>query len=443
VLEREVLSPDAVPKLLHDLFADDYVASSLVLSTGNRLEVYAEVSSFHGGITAICDLLAKSSRMRQGELAPYLYVHYGDRAAQHLLAVACGLDSIVGGETQNLVQVRTALKMAREQGTLGRVLSELGALALRTGKRAHTETGIDRAGANIVRVGLAAAARLLTGDDGLPPEQALAGRSILVIGAGLMGSFAVASAAKAGATYISVICRTLSRAKRLAETAACSYAGMTELPTLLATADLVITCTGDPGNVISADLVREVLAARGDPPRPLVLLDLAMPRDVEPGIRLLPGVFLLDIENLADAEPGKAALPHEADVLAVRRIVRDELTSHLYVAHTAQVAPTVIALRAKAAQVVEAEIARLARRLDNLDAMSLEEISRALHRIAAKLLHSPAMRVKELAESPGPDSYETAVRVLFDLDQATERAVATAASNLTGWHDPQGEESLP
>ena len=158
-----MLTGDALGKLLRDVFHADDVAGSLVVSTCNRVEVYAEVDKFHGGVAAICELLARHAGVPLAELTPHLYVHYEDRAVQHLLSVACGLDSMVIGESQILGQVRQALRSAGEQGTLGRALSDLGSLALRAGKRAHAETGIDRAGASLVSVGLdrrgAAAAR--------------------------------------------------------------------------------------------------------------------------------------------------------------------------------------------------------------------------------------------------------------------------------------------
>ena len=157
-LERTMVTGDALGKLLRDVSHADHVAGVFVISTCNRAEIYADVDKFHGGVAAICELLARHSGIPLAELTPHLYVHYEDRAVQHLLAVACGLDSMVIGESQILGQVRQALQAARELGTLGRALSDLGSYALRAGKRAHAETGIDRAGASLVSVGLTTAA---------------------------------------------------------------------------------------------------------------------------------------------------------------------------------------------------------------------------------------------------------------------------------------------
>ena len=437
-LERAAVTGDALVKLLRDVHGASDVAGSLVVSTCNRVEVYAEVDKFHGGVSAICDLLARHSGIPLAELTPHLYVHYEDRAVQHLLAVTCGLESMVIGESQIIGQVRQALALAREQGTLGRLLFDLGALALRTGKRAHAETGIDGAGASLVSVGLATAAEHLSG----PPGQAgaLDARSVLVVGAGSMSSLAVSTAARMGAAPIVVANRTHQHAKRLAASVRGASADLSDLSAQIAAADLVVSCTGSSGPVITAAMVRTALASRRPAGRPLVLLDLALPRDVEAAAGRLPGVTVIDLEILGQA--GQACRPgplaHEADVAAVRRIVAEEFAAQVSADRAAQVAPTVVALRAKAAEVVEAELARLVGRLADLDARSRGEIAQSMRRIADKLLHAPTVRVKELAGSPGADSYELALRVLFDLDPAAVQAVIQADAGLAGW---PGEET--
>src|SRR6202042_1647302 len=218
-LERAIVTGDALGKLTHDVFQAENVAGTFVISTCNRAEIYADVDKFHGGVAAICELLARPPGVPLAELTPHLYVHYEDRAVQHLLAVTCGLDSMVVGESQILGQVRQALTAAREQGTVNRALSEVGALALRTGKRAHAETGIDRAGASLVNVGLAAAAAQLRGPRlARSPLSGLSGLNVLVVGAGSMSSLAVATAARLGPASLVVVNRDEQRAQRLAAT---------------------------------------------------------------------------------------------------------------------------------------------------------------------------------------------------------------------------------
>ena len=422
-LERAVLADDALGKLLGDVFQADDVTGSAVLSTCNRLEVYADVDRFHGGVAAISELLARHSGVPLAELTGCLYVHYADRAVQHLLAVACGLESMVVGESQILGQVRLCLRLAGEQGTLSRALSELGALALRTGKRAHAETGIDSAGKSLVSVGLAAAAQRLQ-------RPTLHAVPTLIVGAGSMSSLAAATAARLGAAPLVIANRTAEHAKRLAAAVGGTPADLSGLQAQIAAADLVISCTGAAGQVITAAAVRAALASREPAGRPLVLLDLALPRDVESAAGQLPGVTVLGLAELAaelsDQDYGE-------EVAAVRRIVAEEFAAHVSADRAALVTPTVVALRTKAAGVVDAEMTRLDGRLDGLDERSRAEIARAMRRVADKLLHAPTVRVKELAGAPGADSYEAALRVLFDLDPAAVQAVTMADARIAGW----------
>jgi glutamyl-tRNA reductase len=445
-LERAVVTGDTLGKLLRDVFGADGVAGSLVVSTCNRVEVYAEVEKFHGGVSAICELLARHAGIPLAELTPHLYVHYEDRAVQHLLSVACGLDSMVIGEGQILGQVRQALRIAGEQGTLGRALSDLGSLALRAGKRAHAETRIDRAGASLVSVGLEDAVRGLREAPGTPAAAdapgagtaALAGLSVLVVGAGSMSSLAVATAARMGAARLVVANRSADRAQRLAAsvpaTVPSAAAELSGLPAEIAAADLVVSCTGAPGHVITADTVAAALASRAPSGGPLVLLDLALPRDVDPAAAALPGVSVIGLDEVRQ---GPHAGAHEEDVAAVRRIVAEELAAQVSADRAARVAPTVVALRAKAAGVVDAELARLTGRVPDLDARARREIAQSMRRIADKLLHAPTVRVKQLAGSPGGDSYEAVLRVLFDLDPDAVQAVTRADAVAPGWPEQE------
>ncbi len=432
VLERAALSADALPKLLRDLFHSGDVAGTFVISTCNRVEIYADVNRFHGSVATVCELLSRYSGIVTNELTGHLYVHYEEGAVKHLLAVAAGLDSMVVGEGQILGQVRSALKVARDNGTLGRVLGEVSSAALRTGKRAHAETGIDRTGASLVSVGIDAATEALG-------CSSLTGLDVLVVGAGSMSALATTIASRAGAGRVTVANRTRKHAERLAASVGGSTADLADLPRAIAAADLVISCTGASGLVITTDIAEAARSLRaprdgGDSGtavgRPLVFLDLAMPRDVDPRLAAQPGVTVIGMDELADAGRSAIALAGVADeVAAVRAIVEEEFAAYRAAAHAIQVTPTVVALRAKAAEVVDAELARLAGRLqgaDGLDAHALEEMARTVRRVVDKLLHAPTVRVKELAGSPRGDGYDEALRVLFDLDPRTVEAVTCA-----------------
>jgi len=445
-LELAAVSGDALAKLIHDIAQAEPVAETFVVSTCNRVEVYADVDRFHAAVTAICELLGRHCGVAPAELTQHLYVHYEDSAVNHLLAVTSGLDSMVVGEGQILGQVRSALKLADELGTIGRVLRDLGRTALRTGKRVRTETAINQVGASLVSVALELAAADLHEaalHEAGPAQDGIAGRNVLVVGAGSMSALAATSVARAGAARIVVANRTRKHAERLAASlpaastmnaagtapipstvitrtaAAASAVGLDDLPEALAAADVVISCTGAAGHVITADMIP---AARR--PR-LVFLDLAMPRDVDPDVAGLAGITVIGMDQLGE----HATATVTADMAAVRAIIEDELAAYQQANDVAAVAPTVVALRAKAAKVVDAELARLAGRLsgDGLSGHALDEIAQTVRRVVDKLLHAPTVRVKELAGSPGGEEYAAALRVLFDLDPRAVEAVTRAA----------------
>jgi glutamyl-tRNA reductase len=426
VLERAAVGGDTLVKLLHEVALLPDIAETFVISTCNRVEVYAEVGRFHGGVAGVCELLSRHSGIPVQELTSCLYVHYEDRAVQHLLAVSSGLESMVVGEDQILGQVRSALKLAGEQGTLGRSLRDLGRLALRTGKRARAETGIDRLGFSLVSVGIDLAVPG-PGDVSKNEGTRLSGMHVLVVGAGAMSGLAVATAARAGAARLTVANRTRAKAERLAAgvagDVASAVADFADLPAAIAAADLVISCTGAANLVITKAIVRKVLGGRR-PGHEVVLLDLAMPRDVDPAVGDLPGVRVIGMDELRGTGGGAGA----DEVAAVRVIVEEEFAAYGSAVRAARVTPTVVALRTKAATVVDAELTRLAGRLseEGVSGRALEEIAQTVRRVVDKLLHAPTVRVKELASSPDGEEYAAALRVLFDLDPRTVDAVTRA-----------------
>jgi glutamyl-tRNA reductase len=408
LLERAALDGDGIGKLLADLAAAEHVDEVMVLATCNRLEVHAEVRKFHGGVQDVSERLAAHTGVALDALTEHLYVHYEDRAVQHLFAVAAGMDSMVVGEQQILGQLRAALAMARAEHTVGRSMSPLVDQALRVGKRAHSETGIDRAGRSLVSVGLDLAVQSI-GD--------VRGLRAAVVGAGSMSSLAATGLRDQGVADLVVINRTFDRAQRLAGAVGGRAVPLESLATAVADADIVVSCTGAVGTVVPA----RALAARDG--RPVVALDLALPRDIDPAARSLPGVTVIDLETLHGVLEGAEVA---ADVDAVRRIVTDEVGHYLARQRAGRVAPTVVALRERAQQVVDAEITRLLGRLPDADERTTREVRTAVERVVDKLLHAPTVRVKELAGTSGGESYAEVLRELFSLDAAATEVVGRA-----------------
>ncbi|MGY1630171.1 glutamyl-tRNA reductase [Geodermatophilus sp. SYSU D01186] len=420
LLEQFAMGTDDTVKALHELVGTDHVSEAIVLATCNRVEVFAEVDRFHGGVAEVSRVLARQAGATVEELSPYVTVHYEEQAVTHLFTVAAGLDSMVVGETQVLGQLRNAYALAREQGTVGRALHPVAQRALRVGKRVHSETGIDRAGASLVSVSL---------DRAEDRIGALEGRSVLVVGAGSMGALAATTLARRGAA-VTVSSRTPEHAQRLATSVEGRAADLSALPEELAAADVLVTCTGARGLVIVTDVVAAAMARRPD--RPLVVIDLALPRDVDPGVAALPGVHVVDLALLQGERTAAGehpAGPVAADDVAAAHALIDAETALLRAERqAAAVAPTVSALRSQAAEVVAAELLRLSTRVPDLDARARAEVARTVHRVVDKLLHEPTVRVKELASAPGGVDYADALRALFGLGIDAE--VAPERTNL-------------
>ncbi|GAB3439550.1 glutamyl-tRNA reductase [Streptomonospora sediminis] len=475
LLERVALEGQARLKVMSELVSAPSINEVLMVSTCNRTEVYADVDKFHPAMAAVTELLSWHSGVSLSELSRHAYVHYEERAVQHLFSVTCGLDSMVVGEGQILGQVRNAIKDAQQAGTLGRVLNDLGQRALRVGKRAHTETHLDHAGADMVGFGLDVALRRFgaapagpapadapaaagtataagcpvagsaagTGSGAsasaadevaaaLPGPQPLTGLRVLVLGAGSMSALAANTVARQGAGRVTVANRTHDRALRLAECLTEAYepidgraVAFDSAAEALPETDLVISCTGAQGLVLTRDQVEPAARSGG---RPLVFLDLALPRDIDPAVRDIPGVDLVDIEDLRQAvtEDPDDSGERSGAISMARGIVDEEVAEYQSVRRAELVAPTVVALRSKARTVMESELTRLQGRLPDLDDKTRGEVTHAMRRVVDKLLHQPTVRVKELAARPNGDSYEAALRELFDLDPAGPDAVTRA-----------------
>ncbi len=399
LLEQLALDGPALHKMIDDVTASEHVSEATVIATCNRLEIYAEVDRFHGSVEELSRLVVERAGERTEAMLPHLYVHYDDGAVSHLFQVVSGLDSMAVGEGQILGQTRAALNAGQEIGTVGPALNLLFQQALRVGKRARAETGIDRAAPSLVTAALDRS-RAAVGD--------LSSKRVLVVGAGSMAGLATATVAARGARSVTVVNRTPASADRLAEEYGARAAALADLPAELAQADVVVSCTGAAGILIG----RETVAAAIADGRDLAILDLALPHDVDPAAADLPGVTLVNLADLADDLSESDA---GQEVEAVREIVTQEVAAFLTARRQAGVTPTVVALRSMATSVVEAEMERLTARLPDLDEDARAEVLHTVRRVADKLLHQPTVRVRELANEDGAVSYATALAELFAL----------------------------
>jgi len=427
IVERASVPRERMAGLLREVQAAEPVTEALLLSTCNRVEVYAEVNRFHTAVNEIGRLLAEQVGVELAGLADHLYVQYDEPAVAHLFGVAAGLDSMVVGETQVLGQLRAAYGLAQAEGCIGRRLHAVVQRALRTGRRVQAETGISLAGASLVSVALDEAQALL------PP---LSQARTLVVGAGAMGALAGASLRRRGVTAITMTSRTREHTARLAASLDADSADLDSLAAQVAAADLVVTCTGAAGTVLDTPLVAAALAARAD--RRLVIVDLALPRDVALGVGQLDGVDVLDLvrlKSLAQLEPD------DRDLSDAQAIVTAEVAGLLAEQRADEVAPLISALRGRAQEVVENELRRVAGRLPDLDPTQLDAVENALRRVADKLLHQPTVRMKELVAGPAGASYTPVLRALLGLD-ADAFDLADALSVDASLPEPDLPESL-
>ncbi len=410
VLERAAVPIDDLTKTLDELHRAEAISEVLLLSTCNRVEVYADAARFHPAVAEITSVLARHAGLPVSDLSEHLYVHFAEAAAEHMFSVASGLDSMVVGESQILGQLRSSYALGSQVGSVGTVLHDLAQTALRVGKRVHSDTGIDQAGASVVSVALDQAVALLGPLEGL---------RALIVGAGSMGALAGSTLRKRGVTDLVVANRSPERAERLAASLEGRPVGLDALTAEIAEADLVISSTGATGLVVEAEMV----GSRAH--RPLAVLDLALPRDVDPIVGAQLGVSYIDLEALR----ANGAIVSDTEVAAAAAIVAEELADYLAEQQRLAVAPTVTALRARANQVIDAELTRLDGKLPGLDDTVRREVADAVRRAVEKVLHAPTVRVKELASTPGGDQYAAALRELFDLDQAAVDAVAAVRKN--------------
>ena len=402
LLERVSVTVESLPKAIAGLTSRVNIREAVVLSTCNRTEVYAVAERFHGAYSDIRDFLCELGGLSPDELHPHLYSQHDEAAVAHLFEVASGLDSAVLGETEILGQVRNAWELAQAEGGAKATLNLLFRHALETGKRARTETGISRSTTSVSHAAVEMATERLG---------TLQGRRVLVVGAGEMGEGIAAALVSAGASDITVTNRTEARAEQLAARVHGRVVPFHELTQIIAQVDVLLTCTGAGSVIIDSDTVS---TARVGINAELLIVDIAVPRDVDSAAALLDGVTLLDLDNLRDwAAKGIEKRAAEADL--VRVIVSEEVERFSIDVTARQAAPLVAQLHEHAESIRLAELDRFASRLAALEPAQRAAVEAVTKGIIAKLLHAPSVRLKEDVGTPSGERNASAVRDLFDL----------------------------
>jgi glutamyl-tRNA reductase len=396
LLERLAFTDGDLVKAYRHARELDGIDEAIVLSTCNRVEVYGSVPSYHAGFLALKRLLIETRGVADEELADGLYAHWERDAFEHLFAVAGGLDSMVLGETQIQSQVREALRLADGESLAGSQLKGLFHAATRAGRRIRQETSLGAAPDAFVERGASLAEAALG---------TLADRSVVVIGAGTMASLAVKHLRQRGVGPVRVLNRSLDHARALAERTGADHGDLDALPTVLRDADLVVSATGATGTVVHADVVR---TARPAASSPLVLLDMAVPRDVEPEAGSIPGVTLIDVDALRD----RGSAVEKGAVAAAHEIVSEEVRRFIVRRRGDELAPLIRALRRRGDAVLQSELERHAGRLRDLTPDERAAVEALARGIVAKLLHDPIVALKERSD---PGSGRTHAKLLAEL----------------------------
>ncbi len=394
------IDESSLAKVLGDLIGREHVSEAVVLSTCNRIEIYVFAETFHGAFQNVRDFLAETAHVSPEEFSDALYAHYEADAVSHLFSVACGLDSAVLGEHEIQGQVKSAWETARLEGTCGTTLNALFRHAAEVGKRARTETGISQHITSVSHAAVALAAERLGG---------LNGRRLMVLGAGDMGEGMAASLAKSETAEVVVANRTTGRAEELAQRMGGRAVSLNEMSADLAVVDVLLTSTGASSLILEHCDVAEIMTQRAN--RPLLIVDVAVPRDVDPAAGELDGVTLLDMDDLR-AFADRGLRERRAELDRVRTIINDELNRYLDYSSAREAAPLIAAFRTRAEILRKEELDRHAAGLSPAEQQAVEAATRGL---VGKLLHEPTVRLKDAAGSPRGDRLAEALRDLFDL----------------------------
>ncbi|MDD2422563.1 MAG: glutamyl-tRNA reductase [Heliobacteriaceae bacterium] len=409
IRERFSFSENTLGTVLTDLRGEPGIEGCAVLATCNRTEFYAATTDMEKGLTAVRRFVLRWGNLSPEDYTGYFYSHTLYDAIRHLFRVAAGLDSMVVGETQILGQVRQAYQFACTHGSSNGIVNTWFQQAITVGKRVRTETAIDQHAVSISYIGVELARQVL-GD--------LVGKTVLVLGAGKMSDLTLKHLLAYGVKNLLVTNRSAGRAQELA----CRWGGravpFNALATWMVEADIVISCTAASHFVIEAELGAKVMAERAN--RPLVLVDIAVPRDIDPLIADLPGMHLYDIDDLQQLAEQNLGERRRAAVQA-EEIIEQEIEDFFKWLNSRFIIPTIIALKAKGEAIKQTELERVLGKLKHLPAKEKKLIGSLASSIVNQLLHDPITQVRCHAASPEGHLYSEILQNLFCLDVPGQR----------------------
>ncbi|MFL2993374.1 MAG: glutamyl-tRNA reductase [Acidimicrobiales bacterium] len=403
LFESFAVPADNLPKTLVDVKSRRHVSEAVVLSTCNRTEIYVFAEKFHGAYQDVRDFLSDLSDLPAEDFNDYLYVHYEDEAIRHLFSVTCGLDSAVVGENEIQHQVKVAWKKAQEENTCGPIINAAFRRALEVGKRVRTQTGLSKNTPSIARAVVDMAAEHLNG---------LQAKKVLLLGAGEMAEGMATSLYENEIGEIIFANRNLDNARKLASTSGSKAIAIEEIPKYLNEVDLFISSTAAPEALFNSEqLLNE--SDRKDQ-KNLLIIDIAIPRDIDPAVADVTGVTLLDMDNLRDfAEPSR--VQRETDLVIVGKVISEETNRFLDQQSARKVAPLITEFRDSAEEIRQIELKRFEARLANLSDDQRNAIESLTQGILGKILHDPTVSLNEAAGSPRGERLADALRELFNL----------------------------
>ncbi len=406
--ERVAVPSSRMVKALHDLSGREHLAEVVLLSTCNRTEIYARSTKFHSAVSDVLEFLSEQGSAPPEDFSEHLYTYYDDSAVSHLFGVAAGLDSMILGEDEILGQVRGAWQLAESEGASGQAMARVFRHAIELGKRVRTDTAIGRRALSVSSAAVALAERTMF---------SLRGRSVLILGAGDVAEGLGRALIAAGVGEVVVANRTHARAVALAERLGGRAVPLGDLQDVLTSVDVLLTATDSTEVHVERADVEAVMERRGGVP--LLIVDVAVPRDVDPGAAQIPGVTLHDVDDLHQLT--EAAMDERRrEVDTVREIIGEELERFQTDRAAREVAPLVTSLRDRAEAVRQSELLRFRTKLGALDEETRNAVDALTHGIINKLLHEPTVRLKEAAGTARGELYSDALSSLFDIREPEE-----------------------